>query len=97
MFPNFTSLAQREQKRQDLLERAQRRARQAKAKREMCEGASWATDIPNGITTVPKKTTATTQTDASVGPDEAIPNEVKQTMDSMIDQVIAQSDIKKSD
>ncbi|KAG3034727.1 hypothetical protein PC120_g1222 [Phytophthora cactorum] len=33
MFPNFKSLAQREQKRQELLERAQRRVRQANTKR----------------------------------------------------------------
>ncbi|GMF34193.1 unnamed protein product [Phytophthora lilii] len=65
MFPNFTSLAQREQKRQELIERAQRRARQAKAKPEMYEGASWATDISNGITTVAKKATESTQTDST--------------------------------
>jgi hypothetical protein len=65
MFPNFTSLAQREQKRQELLERAQRRVRQANAKRDMYEGASWATDISNGITTIPKKSTESTQTDMS--------------------------------
>ncbi|GMF35068.1 unnamed protein product [Phytophthora lilii] len=91
MFPNFTSLAQREQKRQELLERAQRRVRQAKAKREMYEGASWATDIANGITTVAKKATTTTQTDASVGTDV-----VKENLDDIIDQTIAQSDLKKS-
>ncbi|GMF36861.1 unnamed protein product [Phytophthora lilii] len=91
MFPNFTSLAQREQKRQELLERAQRRVRQAKAKREMYEGASWATDIANGVITVPKKATTTTQTDASVGTDV-----VKQNLDDIIDQAIAQSDLKKS-
>ncbi|GMF48806.1 unnamed protein product [Phytophthora fragariaefolia] len=33
MFPNFSSLAQREQKRQELLEQAERPVRQAKAKR----------------------------------------------------------------
>ncbi|GMF43551.1 unnamed protein product [Phytophthora lilii] len=95
MFPNFTSLAQREQKRQELLERTQRRVHQAKAKREMYEGASWATDIANGVITVPKKATTTTQTDASVGTDEAIPQEVKQNLDDIIDQAIAQSDLKK--
>ncbi|GMF61769.1 unnamed protein product [Phytophthora fragariaefolia] len=72
MFPNFTSLAQREQKRQELLERAQRRVRQAKAKREMYLGASWATDIANGITTAPSKTTATTQTDSTSEPSESL-------------------------
>ncbi|GMF66337.1 unnamed protein product [Phytophthora lilii] len=91
MFPNFTSLAQREQKRQELLERTQRRVRQAKAKREMYEGASWATDIANGITTVAKKATTTTQTDASVGTDV-----VKENLDDIIDQAIAQSELKKS-
>jgi hypothetical protein len=49
-FPNFTSLAQREQNHQELLEKSQRRVRQANAKREMFEGASGATDITNGIT-----------------------------------------------
>jgi hypothetical protein len=96
MFPNFTSLAQREQKRQELLEKSQRRVRQANAKREMYEGASWATDITNGITTVPKKSTESTQTDTGVGPDQPIPTEVKQTLNDIIDQVIAQSDLKKN-
>ncbi|GMF37523.1 unnamed protein product [Phytophthora lilii] len=72
MFPNFTSLAQREQKRQELLERTQRRVRQAKAKREMYQGASWATDIANAITTVPSKTTATTQTDSTSESSESL-------------------------
>jgi hypothetical protein len=90
MFPNFTSLAQREQKRQELLERSQRRVRQANAKRDMYEGASWATDITNGITTVPKKSTESTQTDVSVGPDQPVPTEVKQTINDIIDQAIAQ-------
>jgi hypothetical protein len=67
MFPNFTSLAQREQKRQELLERSQRRVRQANAKRDMYEGAAWATDVSNGITTVPKKSTESTQTDNTTG------------------------------
>lgn len=80
MFPNFTSLAQREQKRQELLERAQRRVRQAKAKRKMYEGASWTTDISNGISTVPKKSTESTQTDISVGPDEETPEELKKSL-----------------
>ncbi|GMF18591.1 unnamed protein product [Phytophthora lilii] len=62
MFPNLTSLAQREQKRQELLERSQRRVRQANAKRNMYE-ASWATDISNSFTTVAKKSTESTQTD----------------------------------
>jgi len=96
MFPNFTSPAQREQKRQELLEKSQRRVRQANAKREMYEGASWATDITNGITTVPKKSTESTQTDTGVGPDQPIPTEVKQTLNDIIDQVIAQSDLKKN-
>ncbi|CEG46205.1 hypothetical protein PHYSODRAFT_339760 [Plasmopara halstedii] len=65
MFPNFTSLAQREQKRQELLEQVLRRVRQAKAKRGMYEGASWASDITNGIAAVPKKSTESTQTDST--------------------------------
>jgi hypothetical protein len=50
----------------------------------MYEGASWATDISNGITTVPKKSTESTQTDASVGPDQPIPDAVKQTLNDII-------------
>jgi len=61
----------------------------------MYEGASWATDITNGITTVPKKSTESTQTDMSVGPDHPVPTEVKQTISDIIDQAIAQSDLKK--
>jgi hypothetical protein len=75
MFPNFTSLAQREQKRQELLERAQRRVRQANAKRDMYEGASWATDISNGFTTVAKKSTESTQTDMSEDLKKSLSNE----------------------
>lgn len=67
MFPNFTSLAQREQKRQELLEKAQRRVRQANAKRDMYEGAVWATDVSNSITTIAKKSTESTQTDNTTG------------------------------
>jgi hypothetical protein len=94
MFPNFTSLAQREQKRQELLERAQRRVRQASTKRDMYADASWGSDIDRGISTV--KSTTSTQTDTSVGNDETIPLEVKQTMNSLIDNVIAQSNLKNS-
>jgi gas vesicle protein len=95
MFPNFTSLAQREQKRQELLEKAQRRVRQANAKREMYQATSWATDVSNSITTIAKKATATTQTDTGVGTDESIPDAVRQTLNDVIEQTIAQSDLKK--
>ncbi|GMF36571.1 unnamed protein product [Phytophthora lilii] len=61
----------------------------------MYAGTSWASDITNGITTVSKKSTESTQTDMSVGSDETIPKEVNQTMESMIDQVVAQSDLRK--
>ncbi|GMF22311.1 unnamed protein product [Phytophthora lilii] len=70
-------LAQREQKRQELLERAQRRGRQATAKREMYAGAQWSSDVSNAITTVPKKTTESAQTDISVAPDAETPDELK--------------------
>lgn len=63
MFPNFSSLAQQEQKRQELLERTQRRVRQASTKRDMYAGAQWSGDVSNGITTVPKTSTESTQTD----------------------------------
>lgn len=49
MFPNFESLAQREKKRQELLERVDQRVRQAKAKREMYDGAQWASDTDKTI------------------------------------------------
>ncbi|KAJ8569084.1 hypothetical protein ON010_g6176 [Phytophthora cinnamomi] len=45
MFPNFTSLADRERKRVDLLERTQRRVRQKNVAREMYAEASWASDV----------------------------------------------------
>ena len=89
MFPNFTSLAQREHKRQELLERSQRRVQQAKTKRMMYEGASWASDIPAGLT-VPINTNSSVQTDISVGPDEETPDILKLSLaeilkkDSMI-------------
>jgi hypothetical protein len=63
MFPNFTSLAQREQKRHELLEKTQRRVRQAKAKRGMYERASWASDADQTITTIGKTSSESTQTD----------------------------------
>jgi hypothetical protein len=34
-------------------------------------------------------------TDASVGPDQPIPDAVKQNLNDIIDQAIAQSDVKK--
>ncbi|GMF22821.1 unnamed protein product [Phytophthora lilii] len=83
MFPNVTSLAQREQKRQEILEIAQRRVRQSNTKRQMYAGTSWACNITNGITTVSKKSTESTQTDMIVGSDETIPKEVKQTMENV--------------
>ena len=77
MFPNFTSLAQREQKRQELLERAQRRVQQAKTKRFMYVDASWASDVDKTIATISKKSTDSTQTDISVGPNEETPEILK--------------------
>ncbi|GMF27808.1 unnamed protein product [Phytophthora fragariaefolia] len=61
----------------------------------MYEGTSWATDITNGITTVPKKSTESTQTDMSVGPDGPVPTEVKQTLDDIIDQRNGSDDEKR--
>ena len=67
MFPNFTSLAQREQKRQELLERAQRRVRQASAKRDMYADASWSSDADKALSLTSSKITTSSQTDTSEG------------------------------
>ncbi|GMF66365.1 unnamed protein product [Phytophthora lilii] len=68
MFPSFRNKADREQKQQDLLARAERRSRQTTAKRVMYEEAIWASEADKVVTTKP--TTATqsseTQTDSSV-------------------------------
>ncbi|GMF34517.1 unnamed protein product [Phytophthora lilii] len=90
VMPSYCSLRESKIGTQEILERAQRRVRQANVKREMSARASWASDIANGITTV--QSTASTQTDMSVGSDDTIPNKVKQTMTDLIDQVIARSD-----
>jgi len=68
MFPNFTSITQREQKRHELLEKAQRRVRQANAKRQMYEGASWATDADKTISL----TSTSAQTDSTTGSSEPL-------------------------
>jgi hypothetical protein len=44
MFPSFDSLAHREQKKAELLERVQRRLRQTNLKRDMYAEAMWASD-----------------------------------------------------
>ncbi|KAJ8520490.1 hypothetical protein ON010_g17940 [Phytophthora cinnamomi] len=49
MFPNFTSLAQREQKRIDLLERTKLRVRQKDESRRMYAEASWASEAGKTI------------------------------------------------
>ncbi|KAJ8563805.1 hypothetical protein ON010_g7543 [Phytophthora cinnamomi] len=67
MFPSFTSLADREHKRIDLLERVRRRVRQNDAKREMYAEASWATDA-NKTISLDKTSTqdASNQTDGDL-------------------------------
>jgi hypothetical protein len=45
MYPSFTSLSQRERKRNELLEKAKRRLAQANAKREMYSDAAWSSDV----------------------------------------------------
>ncbi|KAJ8518654.1 hypothetical protein ON010_g18183 [Phytophthora cinnamomi] len=49
MIPSFTSLAQREQKCIDLLERTKLRVRQKDAARQMYAEASWASDAGKTI------------------------------------------------
>ncbi|ETK79802.1 hypothetical protein L915_14364, partial [Phytophthora nicotianae] len=67
MFPNFTSLAQREQKRLDLLERVKRRVRQEEQKRGMYADAQWASDVINTIS-VSKQSTQ----DSSIQTDDGL-------------------------
>ncbi|KAJ8574842.1 hypothetical protein ON010_g4369 [Phytophthora cinnamomi] len=62
MFPNFTSLAQREQKRIDLLERV----RQKDAARQMYAEASWTSDIRKTIS-VDKRATQDSNDQAGYG------------------------------
>ena len=78
MFPNFTSLAQREQKRQELLERAQRRVQQAKAKRLMYVDASWASDVDKTLSLLDAKVSTSTQTDMSEPLKKSLNNENSQ-------------------
>jgi len=69
MFPNFTSLAQREQKRLSLLEKAELRKRQSTQKRDMYESTQWASDANKTIDITSKRTTSIdTQTTESVSP-----------------------------
>jgi hypothetical protein len=44
MYPSFNSLQHREEKRAELLDRAQRRIRQANIKRDMYAETMWASD-----------------------------------------------------
>jgi len=62
MYPSFNSLAHREEKRAELLERAQRRIRQANIKRDMYADAMWASDEGRYINKNPNsKVDASTQ------------------------------------
>jgi hypothetical protein len=58
MFPNFKSLAQREEKRHELLEKAERRKRQATQKRAMYESTMWATDADKTLNVASKPSTS---------------------------------------
>jgi phenylalanyl-tRNA synthetase alpha subunit len=59
MIPNFSSLAQREEKQLSLHEKAERRKRQAGQKREMYESTQWASDANKTIDLTAKKATTT--------------------------------------
>lgn len=64
MFPNFTSLSQRERKRLDLLKQAERDIQNDKAKRQAYGEAMWASDVEkNRINLTASKTTLSTQTE----------------------------------
>lgn len=66
MFPNFSSLSQREQKRRSLIERAERDLQNDAAKRQAYSEAMWADDVEkNKINLLKNSTTTSTQTDNS--------------------------------
>lgn len=66
MFPNFTSLSQREQKRQALLSSISRELEVDNVKRQAYSEAMWSDDVAkNKINLTPGATTAGTQTDGS--------------------------------
>lgn len=66
MFPSFKNMADREQKHQDLLAKANRRRRQAYAKRVQYEEAIWASEGDKVVTTKPTKSSETQTDDESV-------------------------------
>lgn len=69
MFPSFTSLSQRESKRQALLRSYDRDLQNDAVKRDAYSQAIWADDVEkNKINLTKPSTTTGTQTDASTGP-----------------------------
>jgi len=67
MFPNFKSLADREEKRLSLLEKTERRKRQSAQKREMYESTQWASDANKSIDLSEKRTVSSdTQTSTPI-------------------------------
>lgn len=69
MFPNFTSLSQREKKRLDLLKQAERDISNDNAKRQAYEDAMWTSDVEkNRINLSLNRATLSTQTDAPSAP-----------------------------
>jgi hypothetical protein len=55
MFPNFTSVQQRERKRLELLEKVSRRYRQRETQRDMYAEAVWASDAEKTVSLTNEK------------------------------------------
>ena len=70
MYPNFSSLADKEAKRRDLLRQIQKNVDLAKIQQEAYSNALWAADVAkNTINLDPIKATSSTQTDGSTSTD----------------------------
>lgn len=90
MFPNFTSVAQREQKRHELMSKADRRKTQSAQKRAMYELADWGSDAAKAMTSFSSKNnvSAGVQTAESSFLNKKPEPPVKQTNEGDIPEVV---------
>jgi hypothetical protein len=94
MYPSFTSLSQRERKRNELLEKAKRRVAQANAKREMYADAAWSSDVGK---TIDVNRSSTVETTKSVSSNQPIEKEAAVATDNKSSQTIPEVSSPTSD
>jgi hypothetical protein len=88
MYPSFTSLSQRERKRNELLDKAKRRVAQANVKREMYSDAAWSSDVGK---TIDVNRSSTIETTKSVSSNQPIEKDAAVATDDKSSQTIPEA------